>query len=602
MTVEEIQKQIVQIEELIKNQKYDKAKAIIHQIFNESLVEKKSAQYVQLTELLGKLYENTSQFTEAITQYSNALDYYKIHNNSFQIVDCLSTIGNIYESISEYPTALQYLKESLDISNEIEYKIGVARSLGNIGIIYLNLSDYQIALEYLEAALTIFEELQDYVGIAINLGNIGNVFRHLNEYSKAVDYYQKALDINTKHGKYDGAAINMGNIGIVYYYLQNYELALEYFHKAIAIKEEHGFKHKIAFNLSSIGNVYFSMEDYPKALEYYHQALQLNTEHHDKRGIGFNLKNLAFVYYCLEDIPQSFDFINQCWNVAQELQDQLLEMECLELYSMLHEKTKDFEQAIGFFRRFVSLKDSINSQESKQKALLFDQKRRIEEDEKSRLMKLARFQEQERIFHNILPVSIANRLIEGETTIAESYENVSIFFSDIVGFTELSSQLSPSELVDALNTIFTAFDRIGTKYGLEKIKTIGDAYMAVCGVPEQYEDHSLRTAKFALEIAEILPQLRLKERFEKLQIRIGLHCGGVVAGIIGERKFAYDVWGDAVNVASRMESHSEPGKIHISEAFAKSIESHREFSLIPRGEINIKGKGTMNTFWLDKGE
>jgi len=602
MTVEEIRKQIQHLEELLESNSSEVALAIANKMLNEPSVNTETVYLVKLYTILGKIYENTSKFTEAIEYNKKALELQKLHNNKVGIVDCLSTIGNIYESISEYLTALQYLKESLDISNEIEYKIGVARNLGNIGIIYLNLSDYQIALEYYEKALTNYEELHDYVGIAINLGNIGNVFRHLNEYSKAIDYYQKALDINSKQQKYDGAAINLGNIGIVYYYLQNYELALEYFHKAIALKEEHGFKHKIAFNLSSIGNVYFSKEDYQKALEYYHQALQLNIEHHDKRGIGFNLKNLAFVYYCLEDISQSFDFINQCWNVAKELQDQLLEMECLELYSMLHEKTKDFEQAIGFFRRFVSLKDSINSQESKQKALLFDQKRQIEEDEKSRLMKLARFQEQERIFHNILPVSIANRLIEGETTIAESYENVSIFFSDIVGFTELSSQLSPSELVDALNTIFTAFDRIGTKYGLEKIKTIGDAYMAVCGVPEQYEDHSLRTAKFALEIAEILPKLRLKERFEKLQIRIGLHCGGVVAGIIGERKFAYDVWGDAVNVASRMESNSEAGRIHISDSFAKAIENNPEFTLIPRGEINIKGKGSMNTYWLEKAE
>ncbi|MBL8005380.1 MAG: tetratricopeptide repeat protein [Candidatus Kapabacteria bacterium] len=600
MTVEEIRKQIQHLEELLERNSFDEALAIANKILNEPSVNTDTVNLVKLYSLLGKLYENTSKFTEAIEYNKKVLELQKLHNNKVGIVDCLSTIGNIYESISDYPTAFQYLKESLDISNEIEYNIGIARNLGNIGIIYLNLSDYQIALEYFEKALSYYEELQDYVGIAINVGNIGNLFRHLNEYSKAIEYYQKALDINSKQRKYDGAAINLGNIGIVYYYLQNYELALEYFHKAIALKEEHGFKNKIAFNLSSIGNVYFSMEDYPKSLEYYHQALQLNTENHDKRGVGFNLKNLAFVYYCLDDISQSFDFINQCWNVAKELQDQLLEMECLELYSMLHEKTKDFEQAMRFFRRFVSLKDSINSQDAKQKALLFDQKRQIEEDEKSRLLKLARFQEQERIFHNILPVSIANRLIEGETTIAESYENVSIFFSDIVGFTELSSQLSPSELVVALNTIFTAFDRIGTKYGLEKIKTIGDAYMAVCGVPEQYEDHSLRTAKFALEIAEILPKLRLKERFEKLQIRIGLHCGGVVAGIIGERKFAYDVWGDAVNVASRMESTSEQGRIQISEQFAKAIKQHQEFSVIPRGEINIKGKGSMNTFWLEK--
>ena len=232
--------------------------------------------------------------------------------------------------------------------------------------------------------------------------------------------------------------------------------------------------------------------------------------------------------------------------------------------------------------------------------MLFDQRRKIQEDDKDRQLKLARFQEQERIFHNILPFSIADRLIEGEQTIAESFENVSIFFSDIVDFTTLSANIEPAILVQGLNTIFTAFDRIGTNYGLEKIKTIGDSYMAVCGVPESYEDHTKRAAHFALEAKEVLSTLDLSEQFKLVQIRFGLHSGSVVAGIIGEKKFAYDIWGDAVNIASRMESNSEAGRIHISEQFAKSIEHHPEFSLIPRGEILIKGKGTMQTYWLER--
>lgn len=600
MTAETIQEQILSIEELFEQRNYNDAISIATNLLKDVSVVSNTSQIVKLNELLGKLYENTSKFTDAIEQYSNALHLHTIHNNKFRIADCLSNIGNVYESISEYPLALQHHQESLEVSKEIDYKNGIARSLANIGIVYLNLSDYQRALEYFEQALTINEQQQDFIGIALNLGNIGNVFRHVNEFSKAIEYYQKALDINSEQRKYDGAAINLGNIGIVYYYRKNYEQALEYFQKAIALKEEHGLTNRIAFNLSSIGNVYFSMEDFPKALEYYHQALQRNTEHQDKRGIGFNLKNLAYVYYCLDEKSQSFDYIEKCWKIVTELNDHLLEMECLELYSLLYEQTKDFEQSMRYFKRYVALKDTISSEETKQKAVLFDQKRRIEEDEKSRLLQLARFQEQERIFHNILPISIANRLIEGETSIADSYENVSIFFSDIVGFTELSSMLSPADLVKALNTIFTAFDRIGTNYGLEKIKTIGDAYMAVCGVPVQYDDHSTRTAKFAVEVADVLHQLQLDETFKGLQIRIGLHCGSVVAGIIGERKFAYDVWGDAVNVASRMESNSEAGRIHVSDSFANAIEKNPEFTLIPRGEINIKGKGSMNTFWLEK--
>jgi len=600
MTTEELQNSIHAIEVLFEHAKYEEAISLSKQLIADSFVNSNTSQSVKIHTLLGNIFEVISKFTEALQQYNKALDIHKNHDNRFGIADCLSNIGNVYDSLSEYLPSIQHHQDSLYISKEINYTKGIARSLGNIGIVYLNLSDYLTALQYFEEALSLAEQHKITDVIAINLGNIGNVFRHLKEYPKAIEYYKKALEINNQLQKFDGSAINLGNLGIVNYYQHEYELALEYYKRAVAIKEEHGLRHSIAFNLSNIGNVYFSLEDYSKALEYYQQALAINKEFSDKRGIGFNLKNLAFVYYYLDNEEQSIDFVNQSWKIANELQDHLLEMECLELYSKLYEKKEDFEQAIHYYKRYIELKNTINSEETKYNAILFDQKRLIKEDEKSRILQLARFQEQEKIFHKILPVSIANRLIEGETTIADSFDNVSIFFSEIVGFNEISSNTPPSEVVETLNTIFSSFDRIGAKYGIEKIKTIGDIYMAVCGVPVAMDDHLERSAHFAVEVIDMLSQIPIGDSFRKLQLRIGLHCGTVVAGIIGERKFAYDIWGDAVNIASRLESNSEVGRIHISEQFAKSIKQHQEFSIIPRGEINIKGKGSMNTFWLEK--
>lgn len=300
------------------------------------------------------------------------------------------------------------------------------------------------------------------------------------------------------------------------------------------------------------------------------------------------------------DIITSQEYLQKTLHICEEIGLKDLKLSVYEQYHLIRLKENNFEEALMYQTKAITLEREIQSEAISKQSIQFDQRRKIEEDERVRQLKLARFQEQERIFHNILPIVIANRLIEGEQTIAESYENVSIFFSDIVGFTTLSSRIEPAELVKGLNTIFTAFDRIGTKYGLEKIKTIGDAYMAVCGVPESFLDHASRTAKFALEANEVLQTLELSDDFKNLQFRIGLHCGSVVAGIIGEKKFAYDVWGDAVNIASRMESNSLPWKIHVSNEFAKAIEQHPEFSLIPRGEITIKGKGKMNTYWLEK--
>ena len=208
----------------------------------------------------------------------------------------------------------------------------------------------------------------------------------------------------------------------------------------------------------------------------------------------------------------------------------------------------------------------------------------------------------ETLMQNILPLSIAERLKAGETKIAERLENVTILFSDIVGFTKLSSRLSAEEVVTVLDEVFTLFDGIAERYQLEKIKTIGDAYMLVAGVPDPYPDHCATVARAALEMQErlkIFPEL-LPEIVQRLgttiHVRIGIHTGAVVAGVIGQKKFAYDLWGDTVNIASRMESHGEAGKVHVSEEVFTLLKD--TFAFEKRGEIEIKGKGVMQTYFL----
>jgi class 3 adenylate cyclase/CheY-like chemotaxis protein len=208
----------------------------------------------------------------------------------------------------------------------------------------------------------------------------------------------------------------------------------------------------------------------------------------------------------------------------------------------------------------------------------------------------------ETLMQNILPLSIAERLKAGETKIAERLENVTILFSDIVGFTKLSSRLSAEEVVTVLDEVFTLFDGIAERYQLEKIKTIGDAYMLVAGVPDPYPDHCATVARAALEMQErlkIFPEL-LPEIVQRLgttiHVRIGIHTGAVVAGVIGQKKFAYDLWGDTVNIASRMESHGEAGKVHVSEEVFTLLKD--TFAFEKRGEIDIKGKGVMQTWFL----
>ena len=201
----------------------------------------------------------------------------------------------------------------------------------------------------------------------------------------------------------------------------------------------------------------------------------------------------------------------------------------------------------------------------------------------------------ESLLLNILPAPIAQRLKDGEATIADRYEEVTILFADIVGFTPLSERMVPDDLVGLLNRIFTAFDRLADRHGLEKIKTIGDAYMVAGGLPQRRADHAQAVARMALDMQTAIAAFADPEG-RPLQLRIGIHTGPAAAGVIGARKFIYDVWSDTVNTASRMESHSFPAKIQVTQETYGRLKD--AFLFEDRGEIMIKGKGAMRTYFL----
>jgi PAS domain S-box-containing protein len=216
---------------------------------------------------------------------------------------------------------------------------------------------------------------------------------------------------------------------------------------------------------------------------------------------------------------------------------------------------------------------------------------RISADKALKLEKL----KSERLLLNILPKQIVQRLKEVHNSVAQQFESATILFADIVGFTSLSVELRPLELISLLNEIFSAFDRLVDKHEVEKIKTIGDAYMVAGGIPLPQENHIRAIAQMALDMQEAIKHFQ-KSKDKPFEIRIGINTGSVVAGVIGQKKFIYDLWGDAVNVASRMESHGKAGKIQVTEVVYQALND--QFIFEKRGLINIKGKGQMTTYWL----
>jgi class 3 adenylate cyclase len=356
----------------------------------------------------------------------------------------------------------------------------------------------------------------------------------------------------------------------------------------------------------------------------------------DRRGVSSAIACIGMIF--IEEGSEEYNLkeaeahLLQAATMNEELGTKAQNIHVFEALAKLYEKEKRWE-AVAYLRKFYDLKAEVRSEESKKQANLLNQRRLAAEREKQLEIERTRAQERETILNNILPEEITARLIKGENPIADHFEAVSILFMDLVDFTKLASLITAQQLVHLLNAIFKAADGVMREFGLEKIKTIGDAYMAVAGAPTPQEDHAHRAAQAALKLLDVMQTLVVTfpdnygdkswiASIPEIEVRIGLHCGPAAAGVVGENKFLYDLWGDAVNTAARMESHGEAGKIHVSEEFARHLTqrnptqtpSEREgfqdsFSfpfgegrdgvLVERGEIDIKGKGIMRTYYLE---
>jgi class 3 adenylate cyclase len=272
---------------------------------------------------------------------------------------------------------------------------------------------------------------------------------------------------------------------------------------------------------------------------------------------------------------------------------------------------KRWEGFAAHFRKFYELEKEVQSEESKRQAERIEQQKRAAEREKQQSVERAQATATRELLDLVLPASIATRMLAGEKRIADYFPNVSILFADIVGFTALATEVPPDVVIDLLNHVFDIFDEIIRRNGCEKIKTIGDGYMAVSGAPEECSDHAERIARAALEMME---DIHLTDEIRKhlpkgtvFSVRIGIHTGAAVCGVIGRERFVWDVYSDAVNTAARMETNGEPGRIHVSREFAWLLRSRQrlakgteEFHLEERGEVEIKGKGMMKTYFLEK--
>ncbi|MBU3679500.1 MAG: tetratricopeptide repeat protein [Candidatus Kapabacteria bacterium] len=566
----------------------------------------------QASSLVGRILMNMSDYARAEEHLEHALRTFTDLNDVRGIAQVTSNLGILCQHRSEFPQALERYEAALDLYAETTNDLGVARTCGNIGGIHFHLSDYGRALEYYEKALAIYERLGVNKSIANISRNIGIIHDRLNDFHHALACFERALELNIAIGDKIGEADTITSIGSVLRSLNEYEGALAKYERALTLYNETGYRLDVAAVNHNIGSLFALQHNYAVALEHYETARTIYAEIGDHVGMANISGSVAGIF-------SSDDFEGRDLKVAEsKLLDVLGVFEragikdkqaiAHQLLSNLYEKMEDWKSCVHHLRRHIELEEETRGVKVTRQAQQYEHQRRQAAIERERVVERAaaeaRMSEQQKLLHLMLPAQVAKRLLNGEH-IADYYEKVSILFVDIVGFTPIAARMPAKTVLALLNHVFSEFDQIAERHGCERIKTIGDGYLVVAGAPEECSDHAERIARAAIDIMAgiTVPEdiRRLVPKDAEFHLRAGIHTGSVFAGIVGNKRFGYDVCSDAVNLASRMETSCEPGKIQCSSEFAYHLQNRDDsFQFEERGEIEVRGKGIVRTFYLKR--
>jgi len=564
---------------------------------------------------IGMTYVSISEFDNALTYYKSALKKEEAMGNASGIASILGNMGVIYSNLGKYTKALEFYNKAMNLDEQLGISTNHSMYYGNMGVVYGSVSDFQKALECYQKALKIDEEHENISGMIRQLGNIATINKDLGDQEQALKYNQQALDLLKEFPNPDQEMHIAKNLGEIYRIKGEYQHAMEHLNNQMNIAKKIGSKSEIASAYGNLGLVFIAIKEYSKGNEYLQNAISISEElgiRAEEAGWKAALGDLfgisEYEYY---DAIQSESLLNEALKVHTELGQKREEYRTHLSISKLYETLHRVGEAFHHFKLYHDLEREVMNEQAKKQAVELELIRKIEQIERSNQESLIRFKEKERILHDILPIEIANRIVSGETMIAEQHENVSIIFADIVSFTETALTLQAAEVVGTLNDLFTDFDALALEIGIEKIKTLGDAYMGACGIPTFRENHAEKITEFAFRALDVSKKHRFPGH-DIIKVRIGLHCGPVIAGVIGGHKYTYDLWGDTVNTASRMESQGKREEVHVSELFVRNLcglsgsevfpdtiaLSFGVISIHDRGTMQIKGKGEMRTFFL----
>lgn len=558
---------------------------------------------------------------------------------------------------ARFDTALHYYNQAVTGYKEIKDTLGLANVYHNMGDLYGQEDQLSVSLNYYLKSLNAYKSIGDD-DLATLYTDIGDLYCLVDEKEKAHNYYEKALESNQKHGdKFNRAYIMMSLVEELISE-KKYDEAISYADTVVDIYTQFGNKFFIAIGQNYLAECYLRKGDYNKAMkllvlaeDFFSTASDESYTMYTIKAKGENYLRLAADTTGYKPDPslfestrrgnylKSIELLTNARGYFEHVNDKPSLVDVYEWLSEAHEALGRTEEALSLYRLRSALKDSLDIQNESKKVAKLDAKKEMELKDKElelqnlliakkqneriglmvgiAVLAIALFiifrnyhergkvnkllavekQKSEELLLNILPEEVAEELKQKGSANATHFDAVTVLFTDFVNFSGASERMDSQELVDELHACFKAFDDIMERYGIEKIKTIGDAYLAVCGLPTADEQHAEKVINAAKDILAFTNNRRAKLGDKTFEIRIGVHSGDVVAGIVGVKKFAYDIWGDTVNTAARMEQNSEPGKINISETTHELVKD--KFTCTYRGEHEAKNKGKLKMYFVE---
>ena len=552
-----------------------------------------TAKGIARMELLRKLAFNEARDLKLGLGYAEELialsteqgNFLYLHRGYFQK-------GNIKRLMGDLDEALAALIKSIEAARKANYAKGEGNGYGAMADIYAVSNNHPNARLYYTKAITSLRQAGDSIALASAISNSGDEFLNNHIYDSALLCFREAEKIFANVNYEIGKAYCQGNIGMVYANIGENELAEKNINEAITILQQSEDYYPICVYLISMSGIYQEKGESKAALNYATRSLELA----------------------------------QKYGLKEQISDANLKL------SELYEKAGDKDRSLKYYKDYIVYRDSVNDIKSVQKMadLRTDyevSQKQVEVDllnQRSRNQKIINLslfiilglatvilgtlywyyrtisrekKRSENLLLNILPAETAKELKLNGKVDAIKFEEVTVLFTDFVEFTKIAEHVEPEQLVKSIDFYFKGFDEISTKYGLEKIKTVGDSYMCACGLPTINKTHARNVMQAAKEMIEfVTSELHAVDDLSHFDVRIGIHTGPVVAGIVGIKKWQYDIWGDTVNIASRMESMSKPGRVNMSETTYLQIKD--EFPCEYRGEIEVKNHGSMKMYFL----